>query len=186
MPLPSVFGLAFLVSELGLAVFKRAARQGSRVADKGSLRLLWTVIGLSVFLAYVAARSLPAAKFGPAAVYPELGAAIFLVGLALRWYAIVYLGRFFTVNVAIASDHRLIDSGPYRFIRHPSYTGALMAFLGLGLTLGNWVSLALLLAPTLMVFQRRMDVEEGALLQAFGPRYQDYMRRNKRLLPGIY
>jgi protein-S-isoprenylcysteine O-methyltransferase len=98
----------------------------------------------------------------------------------------VYLGRFFTVNVAIAADHRLIDSGPYRFIRHPSYAGALMAFLGLGLTIGNWVSLGLLLAPTLMVFQRRMDVEESALIQAFGTRYQDYMRRTKRLLPGIY
>jgi protein-S-isoprenylcysteine O-methyltransferase len=184
--LASVFGLVFLVSESGLAIFKRAGRHGQRAADQGSLRLLWTVIALSVFLAYVAAGSLPAAKFGPAPLNPLLGAAIFLVGLAIRWYAIVYLGRFFTVNVAIAADHRLIDSGPYRFIRHPSYAGALMAFLGLGLTIGNWVSLALLLAPTLMVFQRRMDVEESALIQAFGTRYQDYMRRTKRLLPGIY
>ena len=71
-----------------------------------------------------------------------MAAAKFVVGIAIRWYAIVYLGRFFTVNVAIAADHRLIDSGPYRFVRHPSYIGALMAFLGLGLTLGNWVSLA--------------------------------------------
>jgi protein-S-isoprenylcysteine O-methyltransferase len=178
--------LLFLVSEAGLAIFKRAGRQGQRAADQGSLRLLWTVIGLSVFLAYVAAGALPAANFGPAPLISKLGAAIFLVGLAIRWYAIVYLGRFFTVNVAIAADHRLIDSGPYRFIRHPSYAGALMAFLGLGLTIGNWVSLALLLAPTLMVFQRRMDVEESALIHAFGTRYQDYMRRTKRLLPGIY
>jgi protein-S-isoprenylcysteine O-methyltransferase len=186
MSLASVFGLAFLVSESGLAIFKRAGRQGSRAADQGSLRLLWTVIALSVFLAFVLARALPAANFGPAPVYPKLGAAIFVVGIAIRWYAIVYLGRFFTVNVAIAADHRLIDSGPYRFVRHPSYTGALMAFLGLGLTLGNWVSLAMLLAPTLLVFQRRMNVEESALIQAFGSRYQDYMRRTKRLLPGIY
>jgi len=184
--LASVFGLVFLVSEAGLAIFKRAGRHGQREADQGSLRLLWTVIGLSVFLAYIAAGALPAANFGPTPLISQLGAAIFVVGLAIRWYAIVYLGRFFTVNVAIAADHRLIDSGPYRFIRHPSYTGALMAFLGLGLTIGNWVSLALLLAPTLMVFQRRMDVEESALIQAFGTRYQDYMRRTKRLLPGFY
>jgi protein-S-isoprenylcysteine O-methyltransferase len=184
--LASILGLAFLISEAGLAIFKRAGRRGQRVADQGSLRLLWTVIALSVFLAFVAARSLPAAKFGPTPVISELGAAIFVVGLTIRWYAIVYLGRFFTVNVAIAADHRLIDSGPYRFIRHPSYAGALVAFLGLGLTIGDWVSLALLLAPTLMVFQRRMDIEESALVQAFGSRYQDYMRRTKRLLPGIY
>jgi protein-S-isoprenylcysteine O-methyltransferase len=186
MSLASVFGLAFLVSELGLAVFKRAARQGSRDADEGSLRQLWAVIGLSVFLAFVFARSLPVADFGAVPLISALGAAIFVAGIAIRWYAIAYLGRFFTVNVAIADDHRLIDSGPYRFIRHPSYTGALMAFLGLGLTLGNWVSLAMLLAPTLLVFQRRMNVEETALIQAFGARYQDYMRRTKRLLPGIY
>jgi protein-S-isoprenylcysteine O-methyltransferase len=186
MSLATVFGVAFLVSEAGLAIFKRAGRQGQRAADQGSLRLLWTVIALSVFLAFVAARSLPAAKFGPRPIVSELGAAIFVVGLAIRWYAIVYLGRFFTVNVAIAADHLLIDSGPYRFIRHPSYAGALVAFLGLGLSIGNWVSLVLLLAPTLMVFQRRMDVEESALIQAFGDRYQDYMRRTKRLLPGIY
>jgi protein-S-isoprenylcysteine O-methyltransferase len=186
MSLPNVFGLAFLVSEAGLAIFKRAGRQGSRQADQGSLRLLWTVIGLSVFLAFAFARSLPAANFGPAAAISGLGDAIFVAGIALRWYAIVYLGRFFTVNVAIAADHRLIDSGPYRYVRHPSYTGALMAFLGLGLTLGNWASLALLLAAPLLVFQRRMNVEESALIQAFGAQYQDYMRRTKRLLPGIY
>jgi protein-S-isoprenylcysteine O-methyltransferase Ste14 len=59
-------------------------------------------------------------------------------------HAIVHLGRFFTVNVAIAANHRLIDTGPYRFVRHPSYTGALMAFLGLALCLANWVPLAVI------------------------------------------
>jgi protein-S-isoprenylcysteine O-methyltransferase len=186
MSLASVFGLVFLVSELGLAIFKRAGRHGSQVADQGSLRLLWTVIALSVFLAFAFARSLPAANFGPVPAYSKLGDAIFVAGIALRWYAIVYLGRFFTVNVAIAADHRLIDSGPYRYVRHPSYTGALMAFLGLGLALSNWASLAMVLAPALLVFQRRMNVEESALIQAFGTQYQDYMRRTKRLLPGIY
>ena len=70
------------------------------------------------------------------------GCALFRLGLMLRWYSIIYLGRFFTVNVAIHSGHEIIDTGPYRYIRHPSYTGALLAFLGLALTLANWVSLA--------------------------------------------
>jgi protein-S-isoprenylcysteine O-methyltransferase Ste14 len=111
------------------------------------------------------------------------------LGLTLKKrarYAIVHLGRFFTVNVAISSSHRLIDTGPYRFVRHPSYTGALMAFLGLALCLANRASLVILLVPVFLVFLRRMHVEERALLQAFGDQYRDYMRRTKRLIPAVY
>ena len=90
------------------------------------------------------------------------------------------------VIVAIAAGHRLIDTGPYRFVRHPSYTGALMAFLGLALCLANWVSLAVMLIPVLLVFLRRMHVEEDALLQALGNQYRDYMQRTKRLIPAVY
>jgi protein-S-isoprenylcysteine O-methyltransferase len=94
--------------------------------------------------------------------------------------------RFFTVNVAIAANHRLIDTGPYRFVRHPSYTGALMAFLGLALCLANWASLAVMLIPVFLVFLRRMRVEEGVLLQALGAHYREYMHRTKRLIPAVY
>ena len=111
---------------------------------------------------------------------------MFAAGLALRWYAILYLGRFFTVNVAISRDHRLIDTGPYRLIRHPSYTGALMAFLGLGVCIGNWASLAAMLIPTLLVFSWRIRVEEQALMAALGEPYRIYMQRTKRLVPAIY
>ena len=90
------------------------------------------------------------------------------------------------VIVAIAAGHRLIDTGPYRFVRHPSYTGALMAFLGLALCLANWVSLAVMLIPVLLVFLRRMHVEEDALLRALGNQYRDYMQRTKRLIPAVY
>jgi protein-S-isoprenylcysteine O-methyltransferase len=77
-------------------------------------------------------------------------------------------------------------AGPYRFVRHPSYTGALMAFLGLALCLANWASLAVMLIPVLLVFLRRMHVEEDALLQALGNQYRDYMQRTKRLIPAVY
>jgi protein-S-isoprenylcysteine O-methyltransferase len=98
----------------------------------------------------------------------------------------VHLGRFFTVNVAIATNHRLIDTGPYRFVRHPSYTGALMAFLGLALCLANWASLVVMVVPVFLVFLWRMHVEEGALLQALGNQYRNYMNRTKRLIPAVY
>jgi protein-S-isoprenylcysteine O-methyltransferase len=182
----SVLGLIYVVSELGLTLKKRAKESESRDSDRGSLTLLWIVICDSVFLAFNLAYAFPAAAMGGGPALSFLGAAIFAAGLAIRWYSIVHLGRFFTVNVAIATDHRLIDTGPYRFVRHPSYTGALMAFLGLALCLANWVSLPVMIVPVFLVFLRRVHVEEGALLQALGSQYRDYMNRTKRLIPAVY
>jgi protein-S-isoprenylcysteine O-methyltransferase len=182
----SVLGLIYVFSELGLALQKRAKAGESRNADRGSLALIWIVIVASVALAFNFAYAFPAAGMGAVPTLRFLGIAVFAAGLAIRWYAIVHLGRFFTVNVAIAAGHRLIDTGPYRFVRHPSYTGALMAFLGLALCLANWASRAVMLIPVFLVFLRRMHVEEDALLQAFGNQYRDYMRRTKRLIPAVY
>jgi len=182
----SVLGFIYVLSELGLALKKRAKADESRNVDRGSLTLLWIVIVASVTLAFNIAYALPAAGMSGDPTLRFLGIVVFAAGLAIRWYAIVHLGRFFTVNVAIAAGHRLIDTGPYRFVRHPSYTGALMAFLGLALCLANWASLAVMLVPVFLVFLRRMHVEEEALLQAFGNQYRDYMHRTKRLIPAVY
>jgi protein-S-isoprenylcysteine O-methyltransferase len=182
----SVLGLIYMLSEAALSVGRRAAAGESSVQDRGSLGLIWVVISVSVTLAFGAAQRFPAAGMGHSAALRVLGIGLFVLGLALRWYSIIHLGRFFTVNVAIAADHRLIDTGPYRYVRHPSYSGALMAFLGLALCLGNWVSLVLMVVPVLLVFLRRVQVEEAVLLQAFGDRYRDYIRRTKRVIPAIY
>jgi protein-S-isoprenylcysteine O-methyltransferase len=180
------FGVLLGVSELALALFKRARAGSTRGADRGSLRLLWAIIGVSLFLAYVLPANAPSLQVTDAAAWWDLGAALFVMGLVLRWYAILYLGRFFTVDVAIATDHRVIDTGPYRYIRHPSYTGVLMAFIGLGFCLGNWASLAVLVIGTVPVFLWRIRIEEAALAQALGERYREYMRRTRRLIPAVY
>jgi protein-S-isoprenylcysteine O-methyltransferase len=186
MSVATVLGLAYALSEIGLGLKKRARAEDSRGEDRGSLRLIWLVIVSSVVLAFAAPRILPSAGMGAGPTLRLAGIAVFAAGLAIRWYSIVHLGRFFTVNVAIASDHRLIDTGPYRYVRHPSYTGALMAFFGLAMCLANWASLSVLMVPVLAVFLWRMHVEEAALLQAFGARYRDYMNRTKRLIPIVY
>jgi protein-S-isoprenylcysteine O-methyltransferase len=116
----------------------------------------------------------------------ELGCCLFAFGLALRWYSIIHLGRFFTTNVAIAKDHHLIDSGPYRFIRHPSYAGSLMAALGFTLIFANWASLLAILVPVCAVTLWRIHIEEEALVEALGEPYCTYMKRTKRLIPMIY
>jgi protein-S-isoprenylcysteine O-methyltransferase len=115
-----------------------------------------------------------------------LGVCIFVIGLALRIYSIIYLGHLFTLDVAIASDHRLLDTGPYRFIRHPSYTGALMLFFGLGLAIGSWLSAAIITIPIFIAFWWRMGIEETVLLETLGESYRQYMKRTKRLIPLVY
>jgi protein-S-isoprenylcysteine O-methyltransferase len=184
-PIPVLLGMAYGLSEAGLAFLKRS-RDDSVDADSATLRILWVTIVASVTAGILASVNLPAAAMEAVRPVFWLGCGLFAAGLSLRWYSIIYLGRFFTVNVAIHSGHEIIDTGPYKRIRHPSYTGALLAFLGLALTLTNWVSLAVILVPILLAFSRRIAIEEHALASALGSPYINYMRRTKRLAPFIY
>jgi protein-S-isoprenylcysteine O-methyltransferase len=111
---------------------------------------------------------------------------LFVVGLLLRWWAIITLGRFFTVDVTIEKDHEVVERGPFRWVRHPSYTGVLLAFVGVALSLRNWGALVLILVPIFVAFVHRMNVEEEALSRALGERYAEYMTRTKRLIPLVY
>jgi len=115
-----------------------------------------------------------------------LGVVLLLVGITIRWTAIYTLGKFFTGTVLIKDDHQLIRSGLYKYLRHPSYTGALVAHLGLGLSFSNWISLTLSVAPFSVAAFYRMHVEERALRDAFGDAYLSYAQTTKRLIPKLY
>ncbi len=180
-------GYGLLFSEVGLALWRRSSRNvGSQGRDASSLRVLWivtmTAIGAGVWLAL--------SGVGPSLPWPrELGwisVAIFAAGTTLRWWSIFYLGKFFTVDVAVAADHRVVDSGPYRLVRHPSYTGLLLQFAGMALTLGRVLSVAVILIPILLALNYRIRVEERALSDSLGNDYAAYMRRTKRLVPGVF
>lgn len=185
LPPVTAFFVLLGISELGLALFKRSGRSTDS-RDRGSFGLLWAVIGISIFLAIYGARAWTRFSFPFSLATYSTGAVLFLLGIILRWWAITHLGRFFTVNVAIAKDHRVVSDGPYRFVRHPSYSGALLAFLGLGLLVHNWVAALLLVVPITVMFLWRIHIEEQALAAALGKSYTDYMARTKRLIPYIY
>lgn len=175
----------FPLSEIALGVFKRANPENSQNEDRGSLRVLWLAISVAVCLA-VASQWIPSARLPH---FPTLRFSLFITlllgGLALRWAAIVYLGRFFTMNVAIHQGHNLVESGLYRFVRHPSYTGMLLAFLGLAAFYWNWLSILALMIPIILAIINRIFKEERALQTAFGAQYDDYCKRTKRLIPFV-
>lgn len=180
-----IIAILFPVSEISLGFWKRADRGSTRSEDRGSLRLLWFVIGVSVGLAIVFQSIGIGRLHGSLTIYRVLALVLLLSGLAIRWSLIVTLGRLFTVDVAIHRDHALVDRGLYKYIRHPSYAGLLMAFLGLGVSFANWLSLGTIVVPITLAVLNRISKEEDALCQALGDSYAAYCARTKRLLPGV-
>ena len=177
--------MLFPISEIVLALVKRSRGQDAQSEDRGSLRLLWLGISLGVGLAIVAQRVTSAHLPGAHRVYFVLALVLLVGGLALRWVAILTLGRLFTVDVAIHFDHAVVQSGLYRLVRHPSYTGLLVAFVGLGVSFVNWLSMVVLLVPVGLAVFNRVLKEERALLAALGVEYASYCDRTKRFIPGV-
>lgn len=115
-----------------------------------------------------------------------IGISLMLAGLAFRWYSIRVLGPFFTRDVATRPGQTVVENGPYRLIRHPSYSGSMLMFLGTGLAMTNWASLLAVLFGALVGFGWRVHVEEQALCTDLGEPYRDYMRRTRRFVPFVW
>jgi len=185
LPNPLVLAAIYGLSELYLALTRRSRTQAvSR--DRHSLILLWTIIVVSLWFGIQMIWLFPRATVPYLRGFYLFGFLLFLGGLILRWYSIGYLGRYFTGDVSISAEHKLIDSGPYRHIRHPTYTGVLMAFFGLGFCFGNWLSILFLTVPIIAAFLWRIRIEERALTEALGSNYRAYAGRTKRLIPFVY
>ncbi len=147
-----------------------------KVLMVGSLLALWIGIGLA-FGTVGAMHS---------AAVQGAGLAVMGIGIAVRSTAIAQLGRFHTPNVAVRADHQLKQTGLYRFVRHPSYLGALIAYLGFSIALGNWLGMAVIMAITPCIYLYRIHEEDAAMLAAFGEPYRVYCARTKRLLPWLF
>ncbi|HXF06525.1 MAG TPA: isoprenylcysteine carboxylmethyltransferase family protein [Blastocatellia bacterium] len=115
-----------------------------------------------------------------------LGIVIAWTGILIRLRAKRVLGRFFTARVAILPDHRLVEEGPYRLIRHPGYLGALLIYLGLPLSVGHFWAILWLWLPTLAAMIYRIVVEERALIEGLGDVYRQYQARTARLIPHLW
>ena len=177
----------WIISEIGLAVFTHSSkRKDVSSQEQTSLRRLWLIIiPCTILGGFWCVQSVGLIRFARYYVMYS-GLVLMILGLVIRGKAIYTLREYFTVDVSIVKDHKIINTGEYRFIRHPAYAGSLLTFFGLGWALGNWVSFIIIFFPILWAFMRRMNTEEKTLLASLGEEYASYMKTTKRLIPKIY
>jgi protein-S-isoprenylcysteine O-methyltransferase Ste14 len=177
----------WVLSEIGLALYTHSSKKEDvSVREQTSLRRLWLVIiPCTVVGGFWCAQSPGSIRF--TREYVMYGGLILLIlGLVIRWEAIFTLRKYFTVDVSILKDHRIVRKGAYKYIRHPAYAGALISFFGLGWALGNWISFIIIFFPISWAFIRRIDKEEEMLLASVGEEYASYKETTKRLIPKVY
>jgi protein-S-isoprenylcysteine O-methyltransferase Ste14 len=182
-----LMGISFLWlgSEIILSRVKHSAASDVQY-DKFSIRILWITILSCITLGVLIGRQrIGYVEFG-SRILPTVGLVLIIFGLLVRWIAILSLKHQFTVDVSIRKGHRIIKEGIYRFVRHPSYSGSLLSFLGLGFCFSNYLSFLIIFVPICSAFVYRIHIEEEVLIRAFGSEYLDYCTSTKRLIPGIY
>ncbi len=174
----------WLVGEL--ALIRRTGAGGVASRDATTTALTLTVmagVGAAVWAAYEATGlTIGGPGWWPVAA----GAAMLVSGFALRVWSVRTLGRFFKFRVVVQAGHQVVQSGPYSLVRHPSYTGMVLCAAGIGLMLGNWLSLVAATLPTLIGFTIRLLSEERTLLGELGEPYREYMTRTWRLVPRVW
>jgi len=176
----------WVASEIVINFATRTRSSAGKVKDRGSWIVLWVAIPLAITAGEAIHYSMPPNMFGGAHWLMVVAIIVLLTGIAIRSTAILSLGKAFSPNVAIRNNQEIYRGGLYRFLRHPAYTGSLMAFLAIGIQERNWIAGIAVIVPITAAFLYRIHVEEAALNEAFGAQYASYSKQTKRLIPGIY
>ncbi|MGD9029800.1 MAG: isoprenylcysteine carboxylmethyltransferase family protein [Anaerolineae bacterium] len=187
---------ALVVLALGLSVGWQAfrspegtsggsGREESRISRQSVVRVI------VIALMYVALLFLPFADRRKIGVLMGtlwarwVGVVVFSLGVGLVFWSGVALGRLYSGHVTLQEDHHLITDGPYRYVRHPRYTGAVLLAFGLALTFRSWVGLVGSTAFIGIILFRITD-EEALMKEAFGREWDAYCKETRRLIPFIY
>lgn len=153
--------------------------------DKGSLRLLTILIAAG----YLFSFSIGATTIGRIYhwdTFFAIGSVLVLIGLTIRIKSILTLKQYFTYSVAKIENHKIIESGMYKSIRHPGYLGQIVIFIGISTSMSNWLSIVLMMIPIALGYGYRIEVEERFMTEQMGEYYLNYKNRTKRLIPMIY
>jgi protein-S-isoprenylcysteine O-methyltransferase Ste14 len=162
-------------------------RPDATPADQSSALILRLCVIGAFLLAALASNRLTSAALPDGAVTFWIGVLITWAGIGLRWSCFRTLGSYFTFSVMTSPDQRVIGSGPYRVVRHPSYAGLLLILSGIAIVVhANWVSLAAMIVLSLAGLAYRIRVEEAALSLTLGDAYTSYSAGRKRLIPFVW
>jgi protein-S-isoprenylcysteine O-methyltransferase Ste14 len=184
---PALIGLTFVFAALGVTAFLAGGNMSSGEREDRSNRWVIPVfMAVGLALAYLPAYT-DRIDFWTidGEITRWVGVFLFAIGGALRLWPVFILGNRFSGLVAIQPGHRLVTTGIYSAIRHPSYLGLFMSALGWALAFrsGAGVLLTLLLIVPIV---GRMRSEENLLRTQFGAEYETYRARTSRLIPGVY
>ncbi len=184
----NIFAITYFIWISSEVILNRVARSGKKdkkSADKHSELLIWLAIIVCIFLSsFISVRY--SSVILDSNLIRYIGLVVIYLGIIVRFIAIRQLGKYFTVDVTIREDHQLMQSGLYKYIRHPSYLGDCLSLIGLGFTMNNWYGLLTAFLPVFLTFVYRMNVEEKVLIGKFGKQYEDYKLTTRRLFPFIY
>ncbi|GIM88645.1 hypothetical protein Ato02nite_004380 [Paractinoplanes toevensis] len=178
-----VAAAAFAAGELVQAFRLRRGAASADLPAEIAFRLLFFA---AILMLPIGRAVSPGAVIGGGGPVFTLGLTVGLLGLLLRWWSFATLGSYFTVVVKTSEDQTVVDRGPYRVLRHPSYTGLLLALAGAGVMWGNWLSAAGAVTLTLVALLYRLRIEERALTAALGDRYREFAATRARLIPYIW
>src|SRR5690349_16693311 len=179
------YGLVFLAVMVWafapeFRIISRQSEPATSAQDAGSKRAIAIGQGLAMLAAFLIAARVPAGRLQHPFALFWAGLATMIAGSLLRRHCWRMLGASFTGAVIVRPDQAVVDRGAYHYVRHPSYTAGTILFLGIGLALGNWIGLVVLMGAVAGVYGYRVGVEERALLGTLGKSYRRYMRRTKR------
>ncbi|WP_203996617.1 methyltransferase family protein [Virgisporangium aurantiacum] len=178
--------LCWFAFEVGLLARDLANRKDRRGRDRGTRAIVSLTLVLSILIGWLLHRWAPALDTPAADAFAVVGVVVIWMGLAVRVWAVLTLAGSFSTFIQVDADQAVVTRGPYRWVRHPSYTGLLLIALGLGLSAGNWLSLAVCVAGTTLGLVPRITVEESELVRVLGERYRAYQRATRRLVPGLW
>ena len=178
--------LLWILSEIivgGIIPYLRNRGVAIKRKDNGSaigLRVsLYVSISIAFLLAGYNIAMLPNWLFYP-------GIFLMIVGILVRQWAVFVLGRYFTLTIGVQKNQKVVDSGLFRFIRHPSYLGLFIIVIGIGVALQSWGGILAILVMFGFALGYRIHVEEKFLVSELGNDYIQYMKRTKRLIPFVF
>jgi protein-S-isoprenylcysteine O-methyltransferase Ste14 len=175
---------AWVLLEAGVRVRESIQGKGRREHDRATRVLIALALAAAIAGALLARSQAPSLRLPTAA--ETIGAIVMWLGLALRAWAIAALGRSFRTTIEVDPDQAVVATGPYRWVRHPSYTGLLLIVAGFGLSTANWLSFAACVALPLPAIVRRIQLEEAELNRTLGEAYSTYESDKARLIPKLW